>query len=116
MIFCSGTFGENEAPLSNTGTRTSFPSVLITPQLPLLRSLLFMNPSITTQSGHRRVPVGFYESLTVPLTSLPKQIDIVSQISVLESKIKAAKKIMKECPVKKTADPGQVAEMKKSFI
>lgn len=59
--------------------------------------------NMTGASGHRRVPISFYEALKIPVPSLVEQQRIVAQISALEEKIAAAKRIMAECPQKKQA-------------
>ncbi|MBR6422796.1 N-6 DNA methylase [bacterium] len=59
--------------------------------------------NMTGASGHRRVPISFYEALTIPVPPLAEQQKIVAQISALEEKITAAKRVMAECPEKKQA-------------
>lgn len=48
---------------------------------------------MTGASGHRRVPISFYEDLQIPLPSLTEQQKIVSQVQALEQKISAAKNV-----------------------
>jgi len=49
---------------------------------------------MTGKSGHRRVPISFYETLPISLPSLLEQQHIVSAIEKLEEKISANKAIM----------------------
>ncbi|MDE5772518.1 MAG: N-6 DNA methylase [Ruminococcus sp.] len=42
---------------------------------------------MTGASGHRRVPISFYEYLMIPLPSIEVQEDIIAQATVLEKKI-----------------------------
>lgn len=57
--------------------------------------------NMTGASGHRRVPISFYEDLQIPVPSLSEQQEIVEQITALEEQINAAKKVMTDCPQKK---------------
>lgn len=59
--------------------------------------------NMTGASGHRRVPISFYEALTIPVPPLAEQQKIVAQISALEEKIAEAKRVIAECPQKKQA-------------
>ena len=59
--------------------------------------------NMTGASGHRRVPIAFYEELIIPVPPLAEQQKIVPQITALEEKITAAKRTMTECPEKKQA-------------
>lgn len=59
--------------------------------------------NMTGASGHRRVPISFYEALKIPVPPLAEQQRIVSLVSALEEKIAAAKRVMAECPQKKQA-------------
>ena len=43
--------------------------------------------NMTGSSGHRRVPISFYESLQIPLPPLEAQEKIISTIENIESKI-----------------------------
>jgi len=47
---------------------------------------------MTGASGHRRVPISFYEQLTIPLPPLNKQKEIVAKIEQYEAKIEQLKK------------------------
>lgn len=49
---------------------------------------------MTGASGHRRVPISFYENLQIPVPSLSEQQRIVSEIEQFEAKIAEAKAIM----------------------
>lgn len=48
--------------------------------------------SMTGASGHRRVPIEFYENLDIPLLKINEQTDIISKVEELETKIVDAKK------------------------
>jgi type I restriction enzyme M protein len=54
-------------------------------------------------SGHRRVPITFYESLEIPVPSLPGQQKIVSEIEILEKEIAGAQEIIDKIPEQKAA-------------
>lgn len=56
---------------------------------------------MTGASGHRRVPISFYENLQIPLPSLETQKQIVSKIEKLETNINEAKKIVESSKEKK---------------
>ena len=56
---------------------------------------------MTGASGHRRVPISFYENLQIPLPSLEIQKEIVSRIEKLETIISEAKKIVESAKEKK---------------
>lgn len=56
---------------------------------------------MTGASGHRRVPITFYEDLQIPLPPLSVQQKIAAEISKFEEKITDAKKIIASCPEKK---------------
>ena len=58
---------------------------------------------MTGASGHRRVPISFYEDLIIPVPSLKEQQKIVFQIEALEQQIAEAKKVMADVPEKKKA-------------
>mgnify|MGYP002558174087 CR=1 FL=1 len=49
---------------------------------------------MTGASGHRRVPITFYENLQIPVPSLAEQKEIVTEIEEYEKKISKAKAIM----------------------
>ncbi len=59
--------------------------------------------SMTGASGHRRVPIDFYEKLTIPVPSIEQQHQIVAQIEEYEKAIAAAKSIMESCNSRKSA-------------
>ena len=59
--------------------------------------------NMTGASGHRRVPISFYEDLRIPLPPLEEQHRIVSEITALEAQIVTAKQTMAECPARKQA-------------
>ena len=54
--------------------------------------------NMTGASGHRRVPISFYEQLEIPVPSITEQQKIVSKIETLENQIKEALKILKAAP------------------
>jgi len=56
---------------------------------------------MTGASGHRRVPINFYENLNVPVPSLEEQQRIVQEIETYEVAIVAAKTVMATCAEKK---------------
>lgn len=49
---------------------------------------------MTGASGHRRVPIAFYENLSIPVPPLPEQQKIVAQIEKLEKQIAEAQAII----------------------
>jgi type I restriction enzyme M protein len=57
--------------------------------------------NMTGASGHRRVPIAFYENLEIPLPSLSEQQKIVSEIEKIEAKIAEAQKIIDDMPIRK---------------
>lgn len=57
--------------------------------------------NMTGASGHRRVPISFYENIQIPIPSLAEQQRIVSEIESYESKIAAAKEVMASCAERK---------------
>lgn len=59
--------------------------------------------SMTGASGHRRVPIGFYESLIVPLPDPSEQQKIITQIEQYEQEIQKAEQIMNKSHAKKKA-------------
>jgi type I restriction enzyme M protein len=65
--------------------------------------------NMTGASGHRRVPIAFYESLEIPMPSLAGQQTIVSEIEALEKEIAKAKKIIDRLPE-------QQAEILKKYL
>ena len=58
---------------------------------------------MTGASGHRRVPIDFYENLRIPVPSLSEQKQIVSKIEQYKEQITQAKALMAESPAKKKA-------------
>lgn len=56
---------------------------------------------MTGASGHRRVPISFYENLQIPVPSLSEQQRIVSEIEQCEAKIAEAKTVMAGCAERK---------------
>ena len=56
---------------------------------------------MTGASGHRRVPISFYENLNVPVPSLEEQQRIVQEIETYEAEIVSAKAVMATCAEKK---------------
>lgn len=59
--------------------------------------------NMTGSSGHRRVPITFYESLQVPVPPLAEQEKIVQQIEALEMQIAQAQKVIDDAPAQKQA-------------
>lgn len=59
--------------------------------------------NMTGSSGHRRVPITFYESLQVPVPPLAEQEKIVQQIEALEMQIAQAQKVIDAAPQQKQA-------------
>lgn len=59
--------------------------------------------NMTGASGHRRVPISFYEQLSIPLPSIEEQQKTVAQIDSLELEITKAQQIIDNTPVLKTA-------------
>ena len=47
---------------------------------------------MTGASGHRRVPIEFYENLDVPLPNIAKQNEVVAKVNEFEAKIADAEK------------------------
>lgn len=58
---------------------------------------------MTGSSGHRRVPVAYYESLLLPLPSLEVQRSIVSHVEALEAEMESARQLMAVCAARKQA-------------
>ena len=59
--------------------------------------------AMTGASGHRRVPISFYESLQIPILPITNQQRIVDRITQLEGEIKTLQQTIAECPDKKKA-------------
>ncbi len=59
--------------------------------------------NMTGASGHRRVPISFYEKLQIPVLSLKEQEEIVREIELLKEKIKNSEQIITEAPGQKRA-------------
>ena len=59
--------------------------------------------NMTGSSGHRRVPITFYESLQVPVPPLTEQEKIVQQIEALEMQIAQAQQVIDAAPQQKQA-------------
>jgi type I restriction enzyme M protein len=57
--------------------------------------------NMTGTSGHRRVPIAFYENLEIPVPPLPEQQKIVAEIENIEAHIAEAQKIIDDMPVLK---------------
>lgn len=57
----------------------------------------------TGASGHRRVPINFYENLEIPILSLEEQQKVVNQISAYDEEIQSLKYRMAQCSVNKQA-------------
>lgn len=57
----------------------------------------------TGASGHRRVPIDFYENLEIPMVSLGEQKRIIGQITKLEDNINSLESRMSQCPANKQA-------------
>ncbi|MCU9999184.1 N-6 DNA methylase [[Pasteurella] aerogenes] len=59
--------------------------------------------NMTGASGHRRVPIAFYEALQIPIPPLTEQEKIVAEIESFEAKIAALEAIMQQSAGKKKA-------------
>lgn len=59
--------------------------------------------NMTGASGHRRVPISFYEQLSVPVPSIEEQQKIVTEIEALEGEITKAQQIIDNAPAQKIA-------------
>ncbi|MDR2887644.1 MAG: restriction endonuclease subunit S [Bacteroidales bacterium] len=59
--------------------------------------------NMTGASGHRRVPIAFYESLEIPIPSLAEQQKIVSDVEELEKKIAEPQATIDAIPAQKVA-------------
>ena len=49
---------------------------------------------MTGSSGHRRVPISFYEDLEISLPDLNEQQSIVNQINEIETQISELEKVL----------------------
>ena len=58
---------------------------------------------MTGASGHRRVPIEFYEDLEIPVPSLAAQQQLIAQVEQYESAIRQAQAIMDGCAARKKA-------------
>lgn len=58
---------------------------------------------MTGASGHRRVPIGFYESLPVPVPSIEKQTEILAQIAQYEAQMATCEQKIQSLPAQKQA-------------
>ena len=58
---------------------------------------------MTGASGHRRVPIEFYEDLEIPVLPMTEQQQIISQVEQYEAAIRQAQAIMDGCAARKKA-------------
>ena len=58
---------------------------------------------MTGASGHRRVPIEFYEDLEIPVLPMAEQQQIISQVEQYEAAIRQAQTIMDGCAARKKA-------------
>ena len=58
---------------------------------------------MTGASGHRRVPIEFYEDLEIPVPSLAAQQQLIAQVEQYEAAIRQAQAIMDGCTARKKA-------------
>jgi type I restriction enzyme S subunit len=58
---------------------------------------------MTGASGHRRVPISFYESIKIPVPPIEVQKDFVKEIEKLEEKIFEAQKVINNAASQKQA-------------
>ena len=58
---------------------------------------------MTGASGHRRVPISFYENLEIPVPPLSEQQRIVAEVETYEAEIAKCETIMAACADKKKA-------------
>ena len=57
----------------------------------------------TGASGHRRVPISFYENIKIPVPPISEQQKIVEEIAILEAQIATAQNIIENAPAQKAA-------------
>lgn len=57
----------------------------------------------TGASGHRRVPIDFYENISIPMVSMDEQKKIVEQLSTVDNEINSLKLLMSQCTSNKQA-------------
>ena len=57
---------------------------------------------MTGSSGHRRVPIEFYEDMEIPVPTIETQKKIVKQIEEYEHVIANAKEVMAACEIRKS--------------
>ena len=50
--------------------------------------------NMTGASGHRRVPISFYEQLEIPVPSIAEQQKIISEIEMLENQVEEARNVI----------------------
>lgn len=58
---------------------------------------------MTGASGHRRVPIEFYENIDIPLLDIAQQNEVVAKAQEIEEKIAESQKLL-EALQGKTAD------------
>ena len=58
---------------------------------------------MTGASGHRRVPISFYENLEIPVLPISEQEKIVAEVSGYEVAIAKAQAVMASCADRKKA-------------
>ncbi|MCK9683266.1 hypothetical protein CH637_002700 [Haemophilus influenzae] len=58
---------------------------------------------MTGSSGHRRVPISFYEDLEISLPDLNEQQSIVNQINEIETQISELEKVLENSRQEKKA-------------
>lgn len=56
---------------------------------------------MTGSSGHRRVPISFYENIIIPVPSLSVQQKLVKELEILEAQIASAQNIIEQAPTQK---------------
>jgi len=58
---------------------------------------------MTGASGHRRVPISFYENIKIPAPPISEQQKIVEEIEILEVQIATAQNVIENAPAQKAA-------------